>query len=142
MLMSRLTGTCSVSPFLAAGSFLLSRCLALQTTGFPSAPPVPGRLPGGWGAAQPAEGGQQSCIHRFQSQLQFEPSKAEPRGPTTGKGAVRGVPAQPPARSQELMGTPLRDQELEGCVARLRRSRWHYLAQNGVRREGQAFPLQ
>lgn len=54
-------------------------------------PREPGCLPGAWEAAQPAEGGRQSCIHHCQSQLQFEPSKAEPRGPTTGKGAVRRV---------------------------------------------------
>lgn len=51
-----LTGTCSVSPFLAAGNFLLSRCLAVQAAGFPSAglaPRVPGCLPGGWKQLNP-----------------------------------------------------------------------------------------
>lgn len=97
------------------GSRELPAVLGTPGHGLPEpglAPRVPGCLPGAWEAAQPAEGGRQSCIQQCQSQLQFEPSKAEPRGPTTGKGAVRGVPAQPPSRCQERMGTPLRDREL------------------------------
>lgn len=60
------------------------------------APQALGSLPGDWGAAQPAAGGQQSCAHLCQSQLQFEP-----RGPAAGRGAVRGLTAQQLPRSQE-----------------------------------------
>lgn len=65
-----LTGTCSVSPFLAAGNFLLSRCLALQATGFPSAGLLECR------AACP-EAGKQLSPHREDSSV-LRPPLPEP----------------------------------------------------------------